>query len=110
MRAPVKGEGAAAISTCSVTIDYSPLTLSWSDDPHSVRCPALSASPNGLPPWAETLSTAERTLAHWTERALPSSVRCPLTGLWLVVVSDDAVTVHVATTSPSSWRSPRISG
>ena len=51
----------------------------------------------GLPPWAETLSTAERTLAHWTERALYLLLFVvPLTGLWLVVVSDDAVTVHVA--------------
>lgn len=51
----------------------------------------------GLPPWAEGLSSAERTLAHWTERALYTLlVVMPLSGLWLVLVSDDAVAVHVA--------------
>ena len=52
----------------------------------------------GLPPWAKTLSTGERTLAHWTERALYVLLFVvPVTGLWLVLVSDDAVAVHVAT-------------
>jgi cytochrome b561 len=51
----------------------------------------------GLPPWAETLSRAERALAHWTERALLLLLfAIPATGLWLVLVSDDAVGVHVA--------------
>ena len=51
----------------------------------------------GLPPWAETLSAAERALAHWTERALLLLLFViPLTGLWLVLVSDDALAVHVA--------------
>lgn len=51
----------------------------------------------GLPPWAPTLSTAERTLAHWTERVLYALLfLVPLTGLWLVLVSDDAVGLHVA--------------
>ena len=50
-----------------------------------------------LPPWAEGLSPAERTLAHWTERALYALLfAIPLTGLWLVLVSDDAVALHVA--------------
>ena len=50
-----------------------------------------------LPPWAEGLSPAERTLAHWTERTLYLLLFViPLTGLWLVLVSDDAVAVHVA--------------
>jgi cytochrome b561 len=50
-----------------------------------------------LPPWAEGLSAFERTLAHWTERALYTLLFVmPLTGLWLVFVSDDAVAVHVA--------------
>jgi cytochrome b561 len=50
-----------------------------------------------LPPWAEGLSTAERTVAHWTERALYLLLFViPLTGLWLVLVSDDVVAVHVA--------------
>lgn len=50
-----------------------------------------------LPPWAEGLSTTERTVAHWTERALYLLLFViPLTGLWLVLVSDDAVAVHVA--------------
>ncbi|MDX6644607.1 MAG: hypothetical protein QOK40_334 [Miltoncostaeaceae bacterium] len=44
-----------------------------------------------------TLSAAERTLAHWTERALLVLLfAIPLSGLWLVLVSDDAVGVHVA--------------
>jgi cytochrome b561 len=52
----------------------------------------------GLPPWAPTLSAAERRLAHWTERILLVLLfAIPLSGLWLVLVSDDAVTVHVAT-------------
>lgn len=50
-----------------------------------------------LPPWAEGLSPAERALAHWTERALYLLLFViPLTGLWLVLVSDDVVAVHVA--------------
>jgi cytochrome b561 len=50
-----------------------------------------------LPPWAEGLSSAERTIAHWTERALYLLLFViPLTGLWLVLVSDDALAVHVA--------------
>ena len=50
-----------------------------------------------LPPWADGLSAAERTLAHWTERTLYLLLFViPLTGLWLVLVSDDAVAVHVA--------------
>lgn len=50
-----------------------------------------------LPPWAPTLSAAERTLAHWTERALYLLLfAIPLSGLWLVLISDDAVGVHVA--------------
>jgi cytochrome b561 len=51
----------------------------------------------GLPPWAPQLSTWQRTLAHWTERALYLLLFViPLSGLWLVLVSDDAVAVHVA--------------
>jgi cytochrome b561 len=50
-----------------------------------------------LPPWAPGLSPAERRLAHWTERVLYVLLfAIPLTGLWLVLVSDDAVAVHVA--------------
>jgi cytochrome b561 len=50
-----------------------------------------------LPPWADGLSPAERTFAHWTERALYTLLFViPLTGLWLVLVSDDAVAIHVA--------------
>lgn len=50
-----------------------------------------------LPPWAPGLSPAERMLAHWTERVLYTLLfAIPLTGLWLVLVSDDAVAVHVA--------------
>ena len=43
-----------------------------------------------LPPWAETLTRGERTLAHWTERALYVLMfAIPLTGLWLVIADDD---------------------
>ncbi|MGH9134016.1 MAG: cytochrome b [Ilumatobacteraceae bacterium] len=50
-----------------------------------------------LPPWADGLSATERTVAHWTERALYLMLFViPLSGLWLVLVSDDAVTAHVA--------------
>jgi cytochrome b561 len=52
----------------------------------------------GLPPWAPTLSAAERTLAHWTERVLYTLLfAIPATGLWLVLVSDDALAIHVTT-------------
>ena len=51
----------------------------------------------GLPPWAEGLSAAERRLAHWTERALYLLLFViPLSGLYLVFVSDDAVGFHIA--------------
>ena len=51
----------------------------------------------GLPPWAPQLTAWQRTLAHWTERALYLLLLAiPLSGLWLVLVSDDAVAVHVA--------------
>ena len=50
-----------------------------------------------LPPWAEGLSQVERTLAHWTERTLYVLLfAIPLSGLWLVLVSDDALAIHVA--------------
>jgi cytochrome b561 len=52
-----------------------------------------------LPPWAGTLSNGERTLAHWTERALYVLMfAIPLTGLWLIVADDDdARWPHVST-------------
>jgi len=50
-----------------------------------------------LPPWAPGLSATERAIAHWTERALYALlIVVPATGLWLVLVSDDAVGLHVA--------------
>ena len=50
-----------------------------------------------LPPWAETLSPFERTLAHWTERALYALLfLVPGSGLALVVAGDDLVALHVA--------------
>ena len=52
----------------------------------------------GLPPWAPTLSKAERTFEHWIERALYVLMfAVPLSGLALVFVSDDLVGLHVAT-------------
>ena len=51
---------------------------------------------SSLPPWAEGLSPTERTIAHWTERSLYLLLFViPLTGLWLVLISDDALTLHV---------------
>jgi cytochrome b561 len=50
-----------------------------------------------LPPWAAGLSAMERTIAHWTERALYVLLfAIPLSGLSLVLISDDALPVHVA--------------
>jgi cytochrome b561 len=50
-----------------------------------------------LPPWAEGLSPFERKLAHRTEQALYVLLfAIPISGLWLVLVSDDAVGVHIA--------------
>jgi len=42
-----------------------------------------------LPPWADTLTDGERTLAHWTERALYVLMfAIPITGLWLVLENE----------------------
>jgi cytochrome b561 len=50
-----------------------------------------------LPPWAAGLSPVERTISHWTERALYALLLViPATGLWLVFVSDDAVGIHIS--------------
>jgi cytochrome b561 len=51
-----------------------------------------------LPPWAPTLSRFERTLAHWTERALYLLMfAIPVSGLVLVTAdSDGALGFHVA--------------
>jgi cytochrome b561 len=50
-----------------------------------------------LPPWAPSLSPVGRRVAHWTERVLYALLfAVPLSGLGLVLVSDDAVAVHVA--------------
>jgi cytochrome b561 len=49
-----------------------------------------------LPPWAPGLSGGERTLATWTERALYLClILMPVTGLSLILVSDDLLAVHV---------------
>lgn len=46
----------------------------------------------GLPPWSEHLTDGERTLAHWTERALLTLLfLVPGSGLLLVVSGDDDV-------------------
>jgi len=51
----------------------------------------------GLPPWAESLSAGERTWAHWTEKSLLTLLFViPLSGVLLVVVSDDLLPLHVA--------------
>jgi cytochrome b561 len=51
----------------------------------------------GLPPWAETLRAGERTLAHWTERALLLLLFViPPTGALVLLVDDDWLPLHVA--------------
>jgi len=51
-----------------------------------------------LPPWAPGLSSAEKVAATWTERALYLCLfLIPLTGLSLLLVSDDLVAAHIAT-------------
>lgn len=51
----------------------------------------------GLPPWAEGLSAGERTLAHWTEKALLAMLfLIPVTGIALVLVSYDLLPLHIA--------------
>lgn len=51
-----------------------------------------------LPPWAATLSHAERRLAHWNERVLYLLMfAIPISGLTLVVAGDDALSLHVGT-------------
>jgi len=56
----------------------------------------------GLPPWSDHLSTRQRRLVHWTERALlVLLVVVPLSGLLLVGTGDDAwlplhIGAHVA--------------
>jgi cytochrome b561 len=51
-----------------------------------------------LPAWAPGLSSTERKLATWTERALYAClVLMPLTGLSLLLVSDDLLVLHVTT-------------
>lgn len=51
----------------------------------------------GLPPWAESLSSGERTWAHWTEKLLLTLLFViPLSGLLLVVVSYDFLPLHIA--------------
>ena len=52
---------------------------------------------DGLPPWAQTLSPAERRLATVTERAmLVMLFVVPITGLTLVLGDDDLLPLHVA--------------
>ncbi len=52
---------------------------------------------DGLPPWAETLSPAERRLATITERTLLVMLfAVPITGLTLVLGDDDLLPLHVA--------------
>jgi cytochrome b561 len=49
-----------------------------------------------LPPWAEHLSSGERTLQHWLEKLLLTMlIVTPATGLLLVAGEDDWLPVHV---------------
>jgi len=51
-----------------------------------------------LPPWAETLSSRERTWAHRTEQLLYLSlVVMPLSGIGVLLVDDDLLALHVTT-------------
>lgn len=50
-----------------------------------------------LPSWATGLSSAEKVLATWTERSLYAClILIPLTGLSLLLISDDLLLLHVA--------------
>ncbi len=50
-----------------------------------------------LPPWAESLSAAERWIAHHTERVLLTMLFViPPTGLLVLRVDDDWLAIHVA--------------
>ncbi len=50
-----------------------------------------------LPPWAESLSAAERRIAHYTERVLLTMLFViPSTGLLLVLGDDDLLGLHIA--------------
>lgn len=51
----------------------------------------------GLPPWSEHLSETDRTLVHWTERALLALlVVVPLSGIVLIATGDDSwLPLHV---------------
>lgn len=50
-----------------------------------------------LPPWAATLSEAERRVAHRTEQALYLAlVAMPLSGIGLLLVYDELLPLHVA--------------
>jgi cytochrome b561 len=53
---------------------------------------------DGLPPWAETLSHRERSVAHWSERTLLVLLfGVPASGIVLVASGDDDVLpVHVS--------------
>lgn len=51
-----------------------------------------------LPPWAPGLSEFERKLSHRIEQLLYLLMfTAPASGLWLVLVDDDALSVHIAT-------------
>lgn len=51
-----------------------------------------------LPPWAETLSSRERTWAHRTEQLLYLSlVVMPLSGIGVLLVDEDLLALHVTT-------------
>jgi cytochrome b561 len=51
-----------------------------------------------LPPWAPGLSGVERRLSHRIEQLLYVLMfAAPASGLWLVLVDDDALAVHIAT-------------
>ncbi|WP_371583529.1 cytochrome b [Streptomyces sp. NBC_01314] len=50
-----------------------------------------------LPPWAPTLTAAERRLAHRTETTLyAATFAVPVTGVALVLSGDDLLVVHIA--------------
>lgn len=49
-----------------------------------------------LPPWAPQLGKTARTIEHKAELAFYALLfLIPLSGLWLVLVDDDALAVHV---------------
>ena len=84
------GDGDDVLVTVHVALGLSILTLAV------IRL--LWRRATSLPAWAPGLSASGRVLATWTERVLYACLfAMPLTGLSLLLVSDDVLFLHVVT-------------